>query len=78
MARTHRHVDVTVAADALRFALYRLDQLITADFQVGGDRDIRDRLSEALVTLGEPLPCECCGEPAGEGNALCPACAQSR
>jgi hypothetical protein len=22
--------------------------------------------------------CETCGEPAGEGNALCPACQQSR
>jgi hypothetical protein len=22
--------------------------------------------------------CECCGEPSGEGNALCPACAESR
>jgi len=22
--------------------------------------------------------CECCGEPAGEGNALCPACVASR
>lgn len=24
------------------------------------------------------FPCECCGEPAGEGGALCPACQESR
>ena len=26
----------------------------------------------------EALMCECCGEPAGAGGALCPACAATR
>ena len=25
-----------------------------------------------------PMRCECCGEPAGEGNCLCLACKESR
>ncbi len=25
-----------------------------------------------------PMLCECCSEPAGEGNALCPACQATR
>jgi hypothetical protein len=31
-----------------------------------------------LVFESQPMACECCGEPAGEGNALCPACRASR
>ncbi|MCR4339543.1 MAG: hypothetical protein NUW01_06615 [Gemmatimonadaceae bacterium] len=34
---------------------------------------------EPVYTITKPKPaCELCGEPAGEGNALCPACASSR
>lgn len=36
----------------------------------------------AMAFIGYPESgrhlCELCGEPAGEGNALCPACAESR
>jgi hypothetical protein len=32
----------------------------------------------AKVTNPHELLCECCGEPAGEGNALCPACQESK
>jgi hypothetical protein len=39
-------------------------------------RNLADRLDAALHDI--LYPCECCGAPAGEGNALCPACAESR
>lgn len=49
--------------------------------QFGGDvpdwlQASYDRLAAALEECGRL--CECCGEPAGEGGALCPACQESR
>ena len=41
-----------------------------------------DRLFAGVVGMGvahlERIKCECCGEPAGEGGALCSACATGR
>jgi hypothetical protein len=36
------------------------------------------RLALKRLRVLEPHRCEACGEPAGEGNALCPACQEAR
>ena len=32
---------------------------------------------DPVLVVDEAPPCELCGEPSGEGNALCPACADT-
>lgn len=44
---------------------------------------IDERLQQAALVVPHlvwqrPDGCECCGEPVGEGGALCPACLESR
>lgn len=38
----------------------------------------KDIYNAAAVRFALMQACELCGEPAGEGGALCPACAESR
>jgi hypothetical protein len=45
---------------------------------IDGYRGIQDGLVSLLPSDPRLPACECCGEPVGEGGALCPACQVSR
>lgn len=70
--------------EAQHAALESLDKIEASLRHSTHTREMADLLHRAIVQIeaairGTPWPtCELCGEPAGEGNALCPACMENR